>query len=197
MGMDATPLPAASSVITVTAKLTDRRYSPQALSMLQKEDDDEDAVDAAQSATTAPKKKARKVSKGKTAAAAGGSGNSDDALTLDEMRAKYQHLADVPAISLPNGCNSLPPELLQLLERFEKIYLWMDNDKAGQVRNNAPRAVRQSSLGESPRVEICFQKGIACPYYLSLYTPTSLPPDAFLNLSSFRTRRTNSLASWA
>ena len=110
--------------------------------MLQKEDDDENAVDAAQSATTAPKKKSRKVApKGQAAAAAGGSGNSDDALTLDEMRAKYQHLADVPAISLPNGCNSLPPELLQLLERFEKIYLWMDNDKAGQVRNNAPRAV--------------------------------------------------------
>lgn len=37
-----------------------------------------------------------------------------------------------PAISLPNGCRSLPVESLPLLERFEKIYLWMDNDGPGQ-----------------------------------------------------------------
>lgn len=37
----------------------------------------------------------------------------------------------VPSVSLPNGCNSLPPSLLQRLERFTKIYLWMDNDDAG------------------------------------------------------------------
>lgn len=37
-----------------------------------------------------------------------------------------------PAISLPNGCRSLPVEVLPLLERFEKIYLWMDNDGPGQ-----------------------------------------------------------------
>ena len=38
---------------------------------------------------------------------------------------------DIPAISLPNGCNSLPLELIPLLERFDKIYLWLDNDKSG------------------------------------------------------------------
>jgi hypothetical protein len=38
----------------------------------------------------------------------------------------------LPAISLPNGCRSLPVELLPLLERFEDIYLWMDNDIPGQ-----------------------------------------------------------------
>lgn len=38
---------------------------------------------------------------------------------------------DIPAISLPNGCNSLPVELIPLLERFTKIYLWLDNDKSG------------------------------------------------------------------
>ena len=37
-----------------------------------------------------------------------------------------------PAISLPNGCRSLPVEVLPLLEDFTKIYLWMDNDAAGQ-----------------------------------------------------------------
>jgi twinkle protein len=37
-----------------------------------------------------------------------------------------------PAVSLPNGCRSLPLEVLPLLEEFSKIYLWMDNDIAGQ-----------------------------------------------------------------
>jgi twinkle protein len=38
---------------------------------------------------------------------------------------------NVPAISLPNGCNSLPLDLVKQLEQFEQIYLWMDNDKSG------------------------------------------------------------------
>lgn len=38
----------------------------------------------------------------------------------------------LPAVSLPNGAQSLPIELVATLERFEKIYLWMDNDLAGQ-----------------------------------------------------------------
>jgi twinkle protein len=37
-----------------------------------------------------------------------------------------------PAISLPNGCRSLPVETLPMLENIEKIYLWMDNDAPGQ-----------------------------------------------------------------
>ena len=40
----------------------------------------------------------------------------------------------MPAVSLPNGAGSLPIDVLPLLERFERIYLWMDNDAAGQVR---------------------------------------------------------------
>ncbi len=36
------------------------------------------------------------------------------------------------AVSLPNGCRSLPVEVLPLLERFEKVHLWMDNDAAGR-----------------------------------------------------------------
>jgi twinkle protein len=36
-----------------------------------------------------------------------------------------------PAISLPNGCRSMPPAILPLLERFTSIYLWMDNDIHG------------------------------------------------------------------
>ncbi|CAM9916226.1 unnamed protein product, partial [Hapterophycus canaliculatus] len=39
----------------------------------------------------------------------------------------------MPAVSLPNGASSLPPDVLPLLERFDKIYLWMDHDGAGQA----------------------------------------------------------------
>jgi twinkle protein len=38
----------------------------------------------------------------------------------------------LPAVSLPNGCRSLPLEILPLLEKMEKIYLWMDDDVPGQ-----------------------------------------------------------------
>ena len=34
----------------------------------------------------------------------------------------------IAAVSLPNGARSLPVELLPMLERFKKIYLWMDDD---------------------------------------------------------------------
>lgn len=37
-----------------------------------------------------------------------------------------------PAVSLPNGARSLPLEVLPQLERFKRIYLWMDDDVAGQ-----------------------------------------------------------------
>jgi hypothetical protein len=37
-----------------------------------------------------------------------------------------------PAVSLPNGCRSLPVEVLPMLERFETIYLWMDSDVPGR-----------------------------------------------------------------
>lgn len=38
-----------------------------------------------------------------------------------------------PAISLPNGASSLPVQLIPLLERFEQIYLWMDEDEPGKA----------------------------------------------------------------
>ena len=36
------------------------------------------------------------------------------------------------AVSLPNGCRSLPVEVLPMLERFDSVYLWMDNDGPGR-----------------------------------------------------------------
>jgi twinkle protein len=54
-------------------------------------------------------------------------------LTEGEYDAMAVHQATgLPSASLPNGCRSLPVQLLPLLERFDKIYLWMDNDKPGQ-----------------------------------------------------------------
>lgn len=51
----------------------------------------------------------------------------------------------VPAVSLPNGASSLPLGVLPLLERFDKIYLWMDHDGPGQagVEKFVPKLVRQ------------------------------------------------------
>jgi twinkle protein len=39
----------------------------------------------------------------------------------------------IPAISLPNGASSLPAQLIAYIERAERVYLWMDNDEAGQM----------------------------------------------------------------
>jgi hypothetical protein len=42
-----------------------------------------------------------------------------------------EEIQKIKVVSLPNGCNSLPPAILPLLERFKKIYLWFDNDASG------------------------------------------------------------------
>jgi twinkle protein len=53
-----------------------------------------------------------------------------------DAMAVYQ-ATGMPAVSLPNGAGSLPLDVLPLLERFERVYLWMDNDAPGQaVCNN-------------------------------------------------------------
>ncbi len=36
------------------------------------------------------------------------------------------------AVSLPNGCRSLPLEVLPLLENFERLHLWLDDDIPGR-----------------------------------------------------------------
>lgn len=61
----------------------------------------------------------------------------DDATEIVLTEGEYDAMAVAqatgrPAVSLPNGCRSLPVQVLPLLERFEKIYLWMDNDAPGQ-----------------------------------------------------------------
>lgn len=54
-------------------------------------------------------------------------------VTEGEFDAMAAHQATgMPAVSLPNGASSLPPALLPALERFRKIYLWMDDDMPGR-----------------------------------------------------------------
>jgi twinkle protein len=48
---------------------------------------------------------------------------------INPANSAFRH---IPVISLPNGCNSLPNELIASLDSFDKIYLWMDYDKSGQ-----------------------------------------------------------------
>jgi len=61
----------------------------------------------------------------------------DDATEIIIAEGEYDAMAIYqatgrPAVSLPNGCRSLPTPIIPLLEKFEKIYLWMDNDGPGQ-----------------------------------------------------------------
>jgi twinkle protein len=39
----------------------------------------------------------------------------------------------IPAVSLPNGASNLPTHLISYIEKAERVYLWMDNDEAGQL----------------------------------------------------------------
>jgi len=39
---------------------------------------------------------------------------------------------NIPSISLPNGANHLPLEMIPFLEQFEIIYLWLDADNMGR-----------------------------------------------------------------
>ncbi|KAL4435105.1 hypothetical protein ABPG74_003598 [Tetrahymena malaccensis] len=50
-----------------------------------------------------------------------------------DAMAVYQ-ATGLPAVSLPNGASNLPLEIIECLEKIEKIYLWLDNDEVG--RNN-------------------------------------------------------------
>jgi len=56
-----------------------------------------------------------------------------------------------PCVSLPNGCRSLPVEVLPMLERFETIYLWMDNDGPG--REGAEAFAKKLGMGRALLVQ--------------------------------------------
>jgi twinkle protein len=61
-----------------------------------------------------------------------------DAKTVVLTEGEYDAMAvwqatKLPAVSLPNGAGSLPLDVLPLLEKFDRIYLWLDNDAPGQA----------------------------------------------------------------
>ncbi len=61
----------------------------------------------------------------------------DDAKEIIITEGEYDAMAVYQAtgrhaVSLPNGCRSLPVEVLPMLERFDSVYLWMDNDGPGR-----------------------------------------------------------------
>ena len=65
-------------------------------------------------------------------------------ITEGEYDAMAVHQATgLPAVSLPNGVNHLPKQLLPFFERFERIYLWMDADMAGQTAAEKFAKVRE------------------------------------------------------
>ncbi len=49
-----------------------------------------------------------------------------------DAMAVYQATGRI-GVSLPNGANNLPLETIPWLERFKRIYLWMDADEVGQA----------------------------------------------------------------
>jgi len=61
---------------------------------------------------------------------------------FDAMAAHQE--TGLPCVSLPNGANSLPPEVVESLEDFETVYLWLDDDVPGQ--NAAQKFARKLGL---------------------------------------------------
>ncbi|KAI8049561.1 hypothetical protein BDF22DRAFT_699345 [Syncephalis plumigaleata] len=61
-----------------------------------------------------------------------------------DAMAVYQ-ATNVPAISLPDGQYQLPLNVLPLLEKFDKVYLWLDDDLAGNAA--AARLAHKLGLG--------------------------------------------------
>lgn len=49
-----------------------------------------------------------------------------DAMAVNQM-------TGIPAVSLPNGTNSLPLELVPYFDRFQQVYLWLDADEPGRT----------------------------------------------------------------
>lgn len=61
----------------------------------------------------------------------------EDATTIIITEGEFDAMAvyqatGMPAISLPSGANCLPLEIIEKLERFKKVYIWMDDDVVGQ-----------------------------------------------------------------
>jgi len=102
-----------------------------------------------------------------------------------------------PAISLPNGCRSLPVELLPKLEKFEEIVLWMDNDTPGQEgaeqfasklgKNRCVLVQPPSSLVSAPKdANEALKMGLDLNYFLDTAQP--IPHEQIVTFRELRSQ---------
>ena len=102
-----------------------------------------------------------------------------------------------PAVSLPNGCRSLPVDLLPKLERFDEILLWMDNDTPGQEgaeqfagklgKNRCLLVQPPASLVRAPKdANDALRMGLDLSYFLDTAQP--MPHDQIVTFSELRSQ---------
>lgn len=72
----------------------------------------------------------------------------------------------IPAVSLPNGTNSLPLELLPFFDRFKQIYLWLDADEPGRAATK--KIAKVSKLFRVNNANCKFDRNSALASALSL-----------------------------
>ena len=75
----------------------------------------------------------------------------------------------IPAVSLPNGANSLPIEVIEMLEPFQKIILWMDDDLKG--KEGAEKFASKLGLTRCYIVEVCWgdlERALHVRFFLDL-----------------------------
>eukprot|EP00347_Sterkiella_histriomuscorum_P022319 403330901 len=71
-----------------------------------------------------------------------------------DAMAVYQETG-IPAVSLPNGANHLPVQVLPFFERFERIYLWLDADEVG--RNSAEKFAQKLGVKRTIIIDSRFE----------------------------------------
>ena len=94
------------------------------------------------------------------------------------------------AVSLPNGCRSLPLEVLPMLERFDRLYLWMDDDapgrdgceriaaKLGQGRCHIVRPTAELIMPAASSTASAVSAGTTREHTSTAAASTTLPKDA-------------------
>ena len=100
----------------------------------------------------------------------------------------------VPALSLPNGVNGLKDDLVEVLDRFERIYLWTDNDEPGRVgrqklvkklgRRRCFVVLPQDEFDEVKDANAALLAGADLKQYLDQAKP--LPHDGLMKLADLK-----------
>jgi len=101
----------------------------------------------------------------------------------------------IPAVSLPNGARSLPPELIPWFDRFERVVFWMDDDTAGHegaigfsrklgIRRCWFIQTRQGRVDGPKDANEALQRGFDLNKILATAQP--IPHDAVIHLSQLK-----------